>query len=194
LAGVGNPEILLARERVTEAVALRQLAAAQFLPSINIGTNYDAHTGPLQQSNGNILKVNRSSLYAGLGSNAVAAGSVNIPGIIWNANLSDVLFTALISRQVVRQRQFDAAAVNNDVLVRVASGYLDLLQAEGRRALAVRSRDEAQELARVTADYARVGQGRQADADRAATELEQRNAALLEAEAAILTASARLCQ
>jgi outer membrane protein TolC len=194
LAGVGNPEILLARERVTEAAALRQLAAAQFLPSINAGTNFDAHTGPLQQANGNILKVNRSSLYAGLGSNAVAAGSVNIPGIVWNANLSDVLFTALISRQVVRQRQFEAAAVNNDVLLRVATGYLDLLRAEGRRSLAVKSRDEAQEVARVTADYARVGQGRQADADRAATVLEQRNAALVEAEAAVLTASARLCQ
>jgi outer membrane protein TolC len=194
LAGAGNPEILLARERVTEAAALRQLAAAQFLPSINAGTNFDAHTGPLQQANGNILKVNRSSLYAGLGANAVAAGSVNIPGIVWNGNVSDVLFSALVSRQVVRQRQFEAAAVNNDVLLRVSGGYLELLQAEGLRALAVKSVEEAREVARVTGDYARVGQGRQADADRAATELEQRNAALLDAEAAILTASARLCQ
>src|SRR5215831_3588890 len=47
LAGVQNPEILLARERVVEAVALRQLAAAQFLPTLNGGTNFDSHTGPL---------------------------------------------------------------------------------------------------------------------------------------------------
>src|SRR5262249_5365659 len=46
LAGVQNPEILLAREQVTEAVAVRQLAAAQFLPSINAGTNVNTHTGP----------------------------------------------------------------------------------------------------------------------------------------------------
>src|SRR5580765_3886661 len=39
LAGVQNPEILLARERVLEATAQRQLAAAQFLPSINFGTS-----------------------------------------------------------------------------------------------------------------------------------------------------------
>src|SRR5690242_3338674 len=58
LAGVDNLNILLARERVEQAVALRQLAAAQFLPNLNGGLNVDAHTGPLQQASGNILKVN----------------------------------------------------------------------------------------------------------------------------------------
>src|SRR5579883_2322882 len=32
LAGVENPQILIARQRVVEAMALRQLAAAQILP------------------------------------------------------------------------------------------------------------------------------------------------------------------
>src|SRR5262249_53184408 len=40
LAGVQNPDVLVAQSRVVESQALRQLAAAQFLPSINIGTNY----------------------------------------------------------------------------------------------------------------------------------------------------------
>jgi outer membrane protein TolC len=53
---------------------------------------------------------------------------------------------------------------------------------------------DAREVARITAAYAKVGQGRQADADRAATELEQRNNDILRAEADVLTASARLCQ
>src|SRR5688500_9177430 len=39
LAGVENPEIQIAQQRVVEAVALRQLAAAQFLPTINAGLN-----------------------------------------------------------------------------------------------------------------------------------------------------------
>ncbi len=37
LAGVQNSQILLAQQRVLEAVALRQLAAAQFLPTLNAG-------------------------------------------------------------------------------------------------------------------------------------------------------------
>jgi outer membrane protein TolC len=194
LAGVQNPEILLARERVVEAVALRQLAAAQILPSINVGTNFDNHNGPLQRSTGVIQKVDRGSLYLGLGAAAVGAGTVTIPGIVWNANVSEVLFGALVSRQVVRQREFASVAVRHDVLLRVAAAYLELLRAEGRRAIGLQTRAEAAEVARVTANYAKTGQGRQADADRAATELEQRNTEVLQAEGEILTASARLSQ
>src|SRR5262245_13187583 len=84
LAGAENPELLLARQRVTEAVAVRQLAAAQALPNLNFGTNYDSHSGALQQSNGNILGVNRNSLYLGLGAGAVGSGTVNIPGLNYN--------------------------------------------------------------------------------------------------------------
>jgi outer membrane protein TolC len=194
LARVQNPEIMLARERVEEAVALRQLAAAQFLPNINAGTNFDNHNGPLQRANGQILKVDRGSLYLGLGANAVGAGTVNIPGIVWDVNLSKVIFGSLVSRQVVRQRDFASAAVRNDILLAVASAYMELLRTEGRRAIAILNRQEAREVARVTANYFKAGQGRQADADRAATELEVREADFIQAEGDILTASARLAQ
>lgn len=194
LAGVQNPEILLARQRVLESVALRQLAAAQLLPTINLGTNFNSHIGPLQRANGSILDVNRSALYLGLGANAVGAGTVNIPGIVWSGNVSRTFYTTLVSRQIVQARDVGSLAVRNDVLLRVAQAYLELMRAQGRRVVALRTREEARELARVTANYARTGQGRQADADRAATELEQRNADLLRAEGEVLIVSARLCQ
>jgi len=194
LANADNPEIGIARERITEAVALRQLAAAQILPNLNAGTSVDVHTGVLQQSNGTILKVNRGSLDLGLGTNAVGAGTISIPGIAWAGNIDEGIVNALVARQVVRERQFAATAVTNDILLRVAVAYLELLRAEGRRALFIVSRDEAQEVARVTANFASTGQGRQADADRAATELRQRTLALEQAEADLLTASARLAE
>jgi len=194
LAGVQNPEILLARERVVEAAALRQLAAAQLLPTLNAGTNYNDHTGPLQRSTGEILKVDRSALYVGLGANAVGAGTVNIPGIVWSGNVSETISRILVARQVVRQREFASAAERNRVLLEVAAAYLELLRAEGRRAIAVRGRDEVREVARTTANFAKEGKGRQADADRAAAEFEQRNAEVLRAENDMLTASARLCE
>src|SRR5438552_8593692 len=143
LAGVQNPEILLARERVVEAVALRQLAAAQILPTLNAGTNLDNHTGNLQTSSGALINVNRGSLYLGLGSGAVGAGTVSIPGLVWNGNVSAIFFQGLVSRQVVRQRDYDSQATRNQVLLKVAQVYLDLLHAEGRRALAVKIQEEA---------------------------------------------------
>jgi outer membrane protein TolC len=194
LAGVQNPEILIARERVAEAIALRQLAAAQILPTINVGTNVNVHDGPLQTSTGQIIKVNRGAMYLGLGANAVGAGTVNIPGIVWNGNVSQVLFAALVAKRIVRQRQFESDAERNDVLLRVATAYLELLRAEGRLAVLAKTREETREVARVTQVGEKVGQQRKADADRALAELEQRNSEVIEAEGAAAIASARLCQ
>jgi outer membrane protein TolC len=194
LAGVENPAILLARERVVEALAWRQLAAAQFLPSLNAGLNYDAHTGPVQQANGNILSVNRDALYVGAGANAVAAGTVNIPGLVYDVNVSQTIFNYLASRQEVARRRYAAAVTNNEMLRRVASAYLQLLQAEGIRSVALQARSEAQVIADVTAAFAKVQQGRQADADRAATEFDDRRIDHIEAEAKVKTASARLAE
>jgi outer membrane protein TolC len=194
LAGVQNPEILLAQQRVEEAAALRQLAAAQFLPSLNAGSSIDLHQGPLQRSTGQITEENRGALYLGLGSYAVGAGTVSIPGIVWAGNVSDTIYANLVTRQRVQQQQFAAQAVRNDVLLRVAGAYLELERAQGRLEVARKNREEAEEVAYVTAIFAKFLAGHKGDMDRAATEFEQRNTDLLEAEGLLLTASARLCQ
>lgn len=194
LAGAFNPEIMLARERVTEAVAERQLAAAQFLPSLNAGTNLNHHLGPVQRTDGSILDVHRDALYVGLGAGAVGGGTVAIPGVVWSANISDVIYQALVRRQQVRQQAFASDAVRNQVLLRTSAAYLELLRATARLAVNRQVQVEAKEVTRVTADYAKAGQGRQSDADRAATELEQRNSDVVQAENDLLTASAALCQ
>lgn len=194
LAGVENPQLLLARQRVTEAVALRQLAAAQTLPSLHFGTSYDNHNGNLQQSSGNILKVDRGNVYVGAGAHAVAAGTVSIPGVMWNVNVSQTLYDYLVSRQIVEQRRFASRAAENEILRQVALAYTDLLRAEGNRVLALKIREEAREVVRLTAAFAKAGQGRQSDADRAISEFGRREADLQGAEGAVLTASARLAE
>jgi outer membrane protein TolC len=194
LANVANPEIVLARRRVLEAEALRQFATLQFLPNVNLGTNYHLHRGPLQQSSGNILRVNSDSLYGGFGANAIAAGTPGIPGLQLTGNLSEVIYGALVARQVVREREFESLAARNEMLLRAAVAYVDLVQAWGRRAIALKTREETAEVARVTGDFANIGQGRPADADRARSELAQRDEEILAAENEVLIASARLAQ
>lgn len=193
LAGVQNPQLMIARQRVVEAAALRQLAAVQILPSINLGTNYDTHSGNLQQSNGNILSVNRSALYVGAGAGAVAAGTVPVPGVVLEGNPAVGVFGFLAARQQVAARQFASEAVRNQTFLATALAYSELLRAEGRRAVALQVRDEAKRVADLTAAYANAGQGRQADAHRALTELEARETDIKAAEQEILVASARLC-
>ena len=194
LAGVQNPELLIARERITEAMALKQFAAAQALPNINAGLNYDLHRGPLQQSNANILKVNRDAMYVGLGSNAVGAGTVNIPGVGYNLNVGTAWFNYLQSKQLVVRANAAARTSQNDTLLRVCLAYTELLRAEARLAIFKQNHIEASEIARLTEAYSKAGQGRKADADRASVELRKRETDLIQAEADAVVASARLAR
>jgi len=194
LAGVQNSEVLLAQQRVTEAVALRQLAAAQFLPTLNAGSNIDSHRGVLQDSNGTLLRVNRDALYVGAGALAVGGSTVRIPGVVLTGKVSDVIYAFLISRQEVDRRAFESQVVSQDTLLAVALGYIELVRAEGQYRVAVLTRDDAREVARLTAAYLKTGQGRKADSDRSATELARREAAVIQTEGDIGAASARLCR
>ena len=83
---------------MTEAAAVRQLAAAQILPSLNAGLNFDVHTGPLQQASGNILKVNRDALYLG--------GSTVVP-----ESRGRGVYRALLRRRWEDARQHGAKAM-----------------------------------------------------------------------------------
>jgi outer membrane protein TolC len=195
LGGVQNPQILIARQRVLEAVAERQRAAAFILPTFRpVGSNYDSHTGPLQQSSGNILSVKREAVYVGSGANAVAAGTVAIPGLQYNLNVALGIYGMLSSRQLVVQRQFASRAAENQALGEIASAYLELLRAEGRRAAAIQTRQEAQKIAGYMYSFARTGVGTPADADRADTELERRDTEVLQADSEVQLTSARLAE
>jgi outer membrane protein TolC len=194
LGGVNNPQILLARQRVVEAVALRQLAAAQLLPSLHLGASYDDHNGNLQQSSGNILKVDRNSLYFGAGASAVGAGSVTIPGVFWAGNVSEEIFTALSARQEVEVRRLASRAVENQMLGRIGATYSELLRAEGQAAVARRVLEEAREVERLSKVFWEAGQGKESDYQRARSERQQREAALRLAEGQVPLASARLAE
>ncbi len=96
------------------------------MPNLNIGFNYDDHNGPLQQSSGNILSVNRSALYTGLGAGAIAAGTVGIPGLQYILNFSEGIFNLMAIRYNLRARQAENVAVRNQMFLRTATAYMDL--------------------------------------------------------------------
>jgi outer membrane protein TolC len=114
--------------------------------------------------------------------------------VFLGGNIGQGIFAFLTSRQLVAQREFGSLAVRNQVFLQVTLAYSELIRAEGIRAVSLQARDEAREVAKLTAAYAATGQGRQADADRAATELARREGQVLGAEGAILTTSADLCR
>ncbi|MFO0850693.1 MAG: TolC family protein [Gemmataceae bacterium] len=194
LAGVDNPTIGLARERVREALATELAARSLLLPSVNVGGNFYLHRGELQASSGRLITVDRQSLYLGAGARAAGTSTVTVPGVWLFAHLGDAAFEPAAARQQVAARRSEAGAVQNAILRDVATAYLGLVGAEARLDILRRSGQELAEVVRLTRVYADRGQGRRADADRATANDELLNRQVREAEEDVAVASARLCR
>ena len=194
LAGVENPTINLARERVREALAGELAARSLLLPSVTIGGNYHLHNGVLQASPGLIRKVNSQSLFLGFGARSLAAESVAFPGIRLFAHLGDAVYEPLAAQQRVTARRSDAQAVQNATLLEVATAYLELIGAESRLGVLRQGEVDLAEIVRLTRVYAEKGQGRVGDANRAAAHANLLRQEVRRAEEDVAVASARLCQ
>jgi outer membrane protein TolC len=171
VANVENPRIGLAEELVRAQLAEQTLAKSLLYPTLNVGTTLTIHRGPLLAASGTIRDVDRESLYFGAGADVRGAGTVAVPGVHIVGHLGDAVFAPRVAQQKVQRSQFDAAATQNSVLLDVARAYLGLVSAEARWLALRQSETELAELAKLTADFAAKGAGREADAMRTAGEL-----------------------
>jgi outer membrane protein TolC len=194
LVSGNNPQVAFARERINEAFAQWQSARVLWLPSIRTGISYNKHEGQLQSSTGQILDVSRSSLGAGLGVGAVGAGTQPIPGLSVRFHFADAIFQPLIARRTVAARNYAATATNNDLLLDAALAYLELLRAVQEQSISEQTIQHTKQLAELTHNFSKSGQGPQADADRAQAELSLRENNLTRAGETIQVASFRLAE
>ena len=194
LADSQNPTIGEARTFILGALAERQAARALLLPFLNAGTNYHDHTGPLQRSNGTILKLTEQSLYVGGGTRTLAAESVAIPAVNIFSPLTDAIFEPLAAQQRVIGSRFNASDTANKILLDVASLYIDLIGAEATLRARRETADEADRIADSVAAYAATGQGRPADANRADADRRLFQRDIQRAEERVAVASALLAE
>jgi outer membrane protein TolC len=194
LADADNLQVGIARLQINQALARQQRAEALWLPSIRAGANYNRHDGAIQDVVGNQFDTNRGAYFSGLGAGVFGAGGPMVPGVLAQFHLTDALFQPLAARQAVGARSQGAAAVRHDVLLRVALAHQELLRAAQEHAIARETLAQAQQLATLTGEFARVGQGAAADADRAATELSVRQIEVFRTEESLRVAGARLAQ
>lgn len=189
-----SPVIAYAAARYQEAYARLDAARAMWLPSIRTGLSYHHHDGNLQASSGEVLDVDRSSFQGGLGVSAVGAGTTPTPGVEARFHTSDALYQPRIADQAALARGHAVDAATNDALLRGSLAYLELLRAEQLLAVAKDTLANAEQLADLTARFAKVGQGSEADADRAKTEYAIRTNDKIRAEEAVSVANARLLE
>lgn len=189
-----NPQIAFVQAQIREALAQLQSAEVLWLPSIRVGGNYNKHEGKIQDVGGAVFDTSRIGTYGGLGARGIGAGSPTFPGIVMQFDLADAVFQPRIATRFAQAREQRARATVNDELLDTALAYLNLLDALERQAIARETVENSEELADLTDAFARTGQGTEADADRAATNLAiQRNQLVREAEA-VAVGSAQLAQ
>ncbi len=194
LADTQNPNVALARERISEAYARVERAEALWLPSLRAGVNYNHHEGTIQSVAGDVFPTNRSAFGGGLGAGMMGAGSPSVPGLVAQFHLSDAIFQPRIANHQAASRQFGAIASRNDVLRDAAVAYLELVRAEHGMAIARQALKNTETLADITRQYSETGQGLQADFQRMEAELAIRRDQLAIQQEAVLVASARLAQ
>jgi outer membrane protein TolC len=198
LAGANNLQIAFAAERVRQARAQADAADALWIPSLRAGMVYNNHAGQIQATEGDVITINRNSLFvgggAGVGSGPLNGGSGGPARMFVDLSLVDVLFEPLAARQIVRVNRANHTATFNDTLLQTASAYLNLLGAHALVAVSEEAVKNAKELSRLTADFARTGRGLQADADRASAEFQSRQRNLLAVKEQAAVASAELAR
>ncbi|HEY2250971.1 MAG TPA: TolC family protein [Planctomycetaceae bacterium] len=167
LAESANPTIALGRQAIVEAVALQTGARALLLPTLNAGSNYHLHQGVLQASFGEIRNVNSQSIYVGAGARTLAAETVAIPGVRIFSHLGDAMFAPLAAGQVVCARNADSLATDNSTLLAVVQRYLELAMAEASLDAIHGGEDSMRVIVLATAAFAKTGQGREGDFNRA---------------------------
>jgi outer membrane protein TolC len=189
-----NPQVAFAQARIEESRAQLDRAELLWLPSLRAGANYNKHEGRIQDVAGVVIDTSRGSAYGGLGASAVGAGSPAIPGVLAQFHFTDAVFQPRIAQQTIRARNANARAVTNDNLLTTALAYMQLLRASQEKAVAAVAVQQAQELERVTGEFANAGGGLTSDHDRSRAELAMRKNELQRADEAVRVASARLAQ
>jgi outer membrane protein TolC len=170
IAGLDNPTIALADEIVRARLAERMHARALLFPTLQVGGNYRDHRGAFQNSTGSIVHTNEQSLFYGAGADVKGGNTAWDPGVSLVVHLGDAYYAPQAAQQKVTQSRFDAASTRHYTLLDVGVRYLALVDAHARYAAYRQSLKEVGEIARLTAEHANAGQGRESDAQRARSE------------------------
>src|SRR5262249_25632457 len=121
LAVVANLDIAQARLAFERARVAQLRAGARFLPDFTLGSTYVNHMGRIQKTEGNIINMNRDSLWAGGGPTP-------------SSRLAEAIFGLPIARAGLRAAGAGQARVTNETLLAVAEAYFNVLLARRRLA------------------------------------------------------------
>ncbi len=148
LAGEQNGQIGLARERVNEAFAEKELARTAWLPAINVGPAYYRHEGGVQNEDGTLTRSSTGALFAGMELNG-------------KIDLREATFRKVNAERQVWQKKGELSRVTTENLLDAATTYIDLLTARTGEAVARQLEKYDEELLEAARKLVKEGLGSQ---------------------------------
>ena len=174
LAGANSLEIELAREKILEAEARYDKAAVMVLPSLRFGVVYNKHDGRLQETEGNVIEVNRNSLFLGGGAGyngiPLAAGTSGPARLAMNLSLADAAFEPLVACQLVEAESAASQATESNTLLAVALAYFNLVEANAMLSNSEQTAAMAEQMSQHVSTFAEEGFSSKAEVSRAKAE------------------------
>lgn len=118
-----NGQIAIARERLREACAAKDLAKKSWLPDLWLGAGFYRHEGGIANEDGTLLRSNFGSLFAG----------VELRGQL---DLRDAVYQKVSADRRLWQQRGEVTKITTETLLEAASTYVDLLAALAGEAVA----------------------------------------------------------
>jgi outer membrane protein TolC len=166
LAQDQNHQVNLARERVSEAFAAKDVADKQWLPDLWVGTSYYRHEGGIQNEDGTLTHSSFGSMFDGV-------------EIDTNFDIREYAYHKVDAERKTWQQRTELSRITSDNLLEAANAYIDLL-ASYQGAAVVRDTDKMMnELLRLTTGLAEVEPAYGAEVHRIKAEIANREEMIL---------------
>jgi outer membrane protein TolC len=146
LAEEQNGQIAVARERVTEAYASKDLAKSSWLPDVYVGPAYYRHEGGIQNENGTLTVSSTGALFGGM-------------ELYSRLDLREAVFAKVNAERQLWQNKGELSRITNEMLLDAAGTYIDLLTARTAETIAHDLEKSQQELLQEVDDLAKEETG-----------------------------------
>lgn len=179
LATASNLEIAEARAQVLEAKGNSSAADGHLIPGVSLFFRYGRTDGTLQGTFGDLGTATFNTLNPGL----VASYSLN-PG--------EAIFNTLAAHRIVDATRANESVVTQDVLLKVAEEYYDLVEAQARVKVAEKAVSDSKTLLHIAEVLKKEGISPGAEVVRAQTKIASDEQALIRAQNEFREASINL--
>ncbi len=179
LAHDQNGQVAIARSKLDEAFAQRDVAAKAWLPDLWVGTSYYRHEGGIQNFQGNLVNSSFGSLF----------GGAELRG---HFDLREAVFQKVDAERKVWQQKGELSRLTSENLLDASSTYIDLLAARAGEVISLEVRKDLQALLVQAEKLAKVERGFAGEVPRIRTQLARQDQAIRELRAGARKASIKL--